>query len=67
MKCELSTFLAEDNNRSLYYRPSLNYFFGHVWLAERDLFLEDRPRGCYWRKAPKQCPRYTSGSDLPVG
>jgi hypothetical protein len=34
----LSTFLAEDNNRSLYYRPSLNYFFGHVWLAERDLF-----------------------------
>ena len=34
----LSTFLAEDNNRSLYYRPSLNFFFGHIWLAEPDLF-----------------------------
>ena len=34
----LSSFLAEDSNRSLYYRPSLNFFFGHVWLAERTLF-----------------------------
>jgi len=34
----LSPFLAEDSNRSLYYRPSLNFFFGHVWLAERELF-----------------------------
>jgi hypothetical protein len=34
----LSAFLAEDNNRSLYYRPSLNFFFGHVWLADRPLF-----------------------------
>ena len=34
----LSSFLAEDSNRSLYYRPSLNFFFGHVWLAERNLF-----------------------------
>jgi hypothetical protein len=34
----LSAFLAEDSNRSLYYRPSLNFFFGHVWLAERSLF-----------------------------
>lgn len=34
----LATFLAGDTNRSLYYRPSLNFFFGHVWLAERDLF-----------------------------
>ena len=34
----LSAFLAEDSNRSLYYRPSLNFFFGHVWLADRSLF-----------------------------
>jgi hypothetical protein len=34
----LPTFLAEDSNRSLYYRPSLNFFFGHVWLADRLLF-----------------------------
>lgn len=34
----LSSFLAEDSNRSMYYRPSLNFFFGHVWLAEPNLF-----------------------------
>jgi hypothetical protein len=34
----LSAFLAADNNRSLYYRPSLNFFFGHVWLAAPPLF-----------------------------
>jgi hypothetical protein len=34
----LSAFLAADSNRSLYYRPSLNYFFGHLWLAAPPLF-----------------------------
>ena len=34
----LSAFLAADSNRSLYYRPSLNFFFGHVWLAAPPLF-----------------------------
>lgn len=34
----LKPFLRQDSNRSLYYRPSLNFFFGHVWLAKRTLF-----------------------------
>lgn len=34
----LASFISEDANRSLYYRPSLNFFFGHVWLADRSLF-----------------------------
>ena len=34
----LSAFLAADSNRSLYYRPSLHFFFGHVWLAAPPLF-----------------------------
>lgn len=34
----LAEFLAVDSNRSLFYRPSLNFFFGHVWLSDRSLF-----------------------------
>jgi hypothetical protein len=34
----LEEFLAVDSNRSLFYRPSLNFFFGHVWLSDRSLF-----------------------------
>ena len=56
----LSTFLSEDNNRSLYYRPSLNYFFGHVWLAERDLFWKIVREDVTGGKLPGQCPRHSA-------
>jgi hypothetical protein len=34
----LINFIETDTNRTIFYRPSLAYFFYYLWLADRELF-----------------------------
>ena len=34
----LFQFVTENTTRTIFYRPTLSYFFRHVWVHDRDLF-----------------------------
>ena len=44
-------FINEDASRSIFFRPSLSFFFHHLWLTDRNLFWTVT----VWSLSPRRC------------